>query len=274
MRINVRHETNYRYQAPARSALQLIRLTPRSCDNQFVRRWRVDVDAVAKLEKGEDAYGNLTHMVFVEGPVEELRIVVEGEVDTSDLGGFLRGAIERLPERFYLRVTPHTHPSPELREFAHDMSAGEGGDPLACLHRINAELHRLMAFDTAATTAETTAAEAFGARAGVCQDFAHVFIAAARTLGIPARYVSGYFLRSDINEQEAGHAWAEAHLAGLGWIGFDPAHGLCVTERYVRVAIGADGNEATPVRGAHVGGAGEELAVAVAVHEGRAIIEQ
>ena len=106
-----------------------------------------------------------------------------------------------------------------------------------------------------------------------CQDFAHVFVAAARTLGIPARYVSGYFLRTDTIDQEAGHAWAEAHVPDLGWIGFDPAQGLCTTDRYVRIAIGADGNDAAPVRGARVGGLDESLSVAIQVQQGRTIVE-
>ncbi len=101
-----------------------------------------------------------------------------------------------------------------------------------------------------------------------------MFIAAARQMSIPARYVSGYFLRTDTDQQEAGHAWAEAHIAGIGWVGFDPAHGLCADERYIRLATGRDYLEAAPIRGSRLGGQGESLSVLVSLHEGREIKEQ
>jgi len=273
MRIQVRHETSYSYSRPLEHAVQLMRMTPRSCDSQFVRRWRVEIDADARLSKGEDAYGNITHIVFLEGKIDHVRIVIEGEVETSDRAGLVAGTLERLPLSFYLRQTPLTAPSPALRTLAQDCRAGEGGDMLAALHQLNNRLHRDMRFDVQATTYETTAADAFQARHGVCQDFAHIFVAAARSLAIPARYVSGYFLRSDRADQEAGHAWAEANLPNLGWIAFDPAHGMCTSDRHVRVAIGADAHEAAAVRGAQIGGSDEKLNVAIDVRAGRNMVE-
>jgi len=273
MRIKVRHETTYTYRQPAASAVQLMRLTPRSCANQFVRHWRVEVDADARLEKGEDAHGNISHMVFIEGPSERIRIAINGEVDTTDLMGVVGSTLERQPAQVFLRPTPLSEASAEIRAFARECVAGEGGDRLATLHRITSTLHGEMRFDPAATTAMTAAADAYRARHGVCQDFAHVLIAAARSLAIPARYVSGYFLRSDRTDQDAGHAWAEAYLAGLGWVAFDPANGTCITDRYVRVAVGSDAWEAAPVRGAQIGGRDEALVVAIDVRQGRAIVE-
>ena len=274
MRIKVHHETSYSYRRPVASALQLMRLTPRSCDNQFVRAWRVEIDADARLEKSEDAFGNITHLAFIEGPLDRLRITIEGEVDTADLGGLVTATVERQPEQLFLRSTMLTDASAALKSFARDCAAGEGGDPLAALHKMNATLHRRMRFAIGATHAATTAADAFAAGEGVCQDFAHMLIAAARAIAIPARYVSGYYLRTDTTLQDAGHAWAEACLPAVGWIGFDPAQGLCVNERYVRVAIGADSREAAPVRGAQTGGGDETLTVAIDVRQGRAITHE
>lgn len=274
MRIQVRHDTSYDYSEPVGHAVQLMRMTPRSCGCQFVRRWRVEIDADARLSKGEDAYGNITHIVFLEGALEHVRIHIEGEVETSDQNGIVSGTLERLPLSLFLRQTALTAPSPELTDLSRDCKAGEGGDLLATLHRLNELLHRDMHFDTSATTVETTAAEAFKARQGVCQDFAHVFIASARSLNVPARYVSGYYLRTDRTEQEAGHAWAEAFVPGLGWIAFDPTHGSCATDRHIRVAVGADAHEAAPVRGAQVGGSDERLTVSINVQTGRGMIEE
>jgi transglutaminase-like putative cysteine protease len=132
------------------------------------------------------------------------------------------------------------------------------------MKRLNAE----MTFDTEPTQAETTAAEAFAGRRGVCQDGTHIFIAAARHLGIPARYISGHFFRDDdVTAQDAGHAWAESYVDKLGWVGFDPTNGISPTEAHVRVAVGLDYLGAAPVRGTRYGGGGETLKVAVNVDQ-------
>jgi transglutaminase-like putative cysteine protease len=253
--------------------LQLLRLMPRPFEGQFIRRWRVGVDTEARLDKSEDAYGNITHLVFLDGPLSRVRILIEGEVDTVDTNGQVRGSIERQPARLFLRETALTCASPALLRLARETRAAQGGELLATLHTLTARIYRDMEFRVGATTAATSAAEAFKAQAGVCQDFAHVLIAAARSLGVPARYVSGYYLRTDRTDQEAGHAWMEAHLPALGWIGFDPAQGLCVSDRYVRVAIGCDARDAAPVRGAQFGGHDESLDVSILVEQGRAIAQ-
>ncbi len=269
MRLKVRHQTTYSYDHPARFAMQVLRMTPRSHEGQFVRRWRVEVDADARLDRSEDAYGNITRTIFIEGPVEKVTIVVEGEVDTLDMAGFVRGSVERLPVPLFLRETALTRPSEPLRAFARKIAGGTAGDQIATLHQLMLRIEADMAFEPGTTAATTTAAEAFAARRGVCQDFAHVFVTAARTLAIPARYVSGYYFRTDGDRQDAGHAWAEAWVEGLGWIGFDPANGACVTDRYVRVAAGPDYLDAAPVRGSQTGGSTETLSVAVSVAQGQ-----
>jgi transglutaminase-like putative cysteine protease len=253
--------------------VQVLRKMPRSHDGQFVKRWRVETDADCRLDRDEDAFGNITHTFSMDGPIETMTVVVEGEVDTIDKGGLISGTVERLPLGFWLRETPLTRPTPIIREFAHDVARGEGGDRLAALHALMAAVHRSIRFQVGETDAATPAADAFARQVGVCQDLAHVFIAAARAMGAPARYVGGYFLRTDLHEQEAGHAWAEAHVEGVGWLGFDPAHAVCVTDRYVRVGIGADYLEAAPVRGTRIGGGAEALRVKVSVREGRAVVE-
>ena len=271
MRLKIWHRTTYRYSGTVRSAIQLLRLTPRSTEGQFVRKWRVMLDADVRLDRGEDAYGNITHLAFIEGSYSELDIVVEGEVDTTDTNGIVRGSYERQSETFFLRETNLTVASPAIRALARDAFAAEGGDRIAALHRINTTLNSTMRFDTRATTSATTAEASFAAGAGVCQDFAHIFIAAVRSAGVPARYVSGYYLRTDRIDQDAGHAWAEAYVPGLGWVAFDPAQGLSATDRYVRVAVGSDGNEAAPIRGARSGGDAEALTVAITVSNGQAV---
>jgi transglutaminase-like putative cysteine protease len=273
MRLKIRHETRYDYGMPAKSAVQILRLTPRSHDGQFVRRWRVEIDADCRLDRSEDAFANVTHTFTVDGPVTSMRIVAEGEVDIRDTGGYLRETVERFPLEFWLRDTHLTQVNPSIRDYALPIAGSEGGDKLATLHALMQAIHQDFRFLVGETNAATTAEQALRQRVGVCQDLSHVFIACARALGIPARYAGGYYLRTDTELQEAGHAWAEAHLDGLGWLGFDPANGVCTTDRYVRVAIGQDYLDAAPIRGVRFGGLDEELTVSVEVKQGTAIIE-
>lgn len=265
MRLTIRHETIYTYSTPARGVIQTLRLQPRNHDGQFVRRWRIDIDADCRVDRDEDAFGNITHTFTAEGAFTQLSVIAEGTALTSETGGLVKGTAERFPLSFWLRSTPLTEAKQRIRDFARLIAAGEGGDRLSLLHSLNTQLHREFSFVIGDTHAATTAEEAFAQRCGVCQDLAHVFIACARALGIPARYVGGYYMRTDTIYQEAGHAWAEAHVPGLGWIGFDPANGVCVTERHVRVASGLDYLDAAPVRGARLGGSDETLAVTVEV---------
>lgn len=264
MRLYVHHETTYRYAAPASGVIQILRLTPRNHVGQHVVDWRIDVDMDCRLRVSEDAFGNLTHVFSASGPIERLSIAATGEVETFDTAGVAQGAAERFPEEVFLRETPLTAASDELRALAGDV-AGAGADRLAGLHDLTTRIHRLMAFDPDPTHTATPASEAFHMKRGVCQDFAHVFISCARHLGVPARYVGGYFYRADLIDQEAGHAWAEAFVPDLGWVGFDPTHGVSPQAGHIRVAAGLDYLGAAPVRGSHTGGGGETLAVKVRV---------
>jgi transglutaminase-like putative cysteine protease len=265
MRLIIRHQTVYTFETPATGVIQTLRLSPRSHEGQHIVRWRLDIDRDCRLRSAEDAFGNQTHVFAVDGPIDSLTVLVEGEVDTQDTNGIVRGAPERFPPALYLRETPLTAPDVEIAAFAAEANEAAKGDILGSLHNLLDRLHERMAFEVGPTDAHTTAAEAFRIRKGVCQDLTHVFLVAARSLGIPARYVGGYFRRDDCAEQAAGHAWAEAYVPGLGWIGFDAASGECPTEGHVRVSLGLDYLGAAPVRGSRYGGSGEALAVAVSV---------
>jgi transglutaminase-like putative cysteine protease len=264
MRIRIRHETTYRYAEPPRMAVQHLRLSPRNHDGQHVVDWRIDVDRDCRLVQSEDAFGNTLHRFSVDGPIESISTVVEGEVTTFDMTGVVSGAVERFPPILYMRETPLTTPSAAIGDFARETTAKESGT-LAKLHALLGAIHESLTFDAAATHSATTAAECFEHRKGVCQDFSHLFIACARGIGAPARYVSGYFLGGDGEDQVAGHAWAEAYVEDLGWVGFDPTHGVAPQENHVRVAVALDYLGAAPIRGAHSGGGGETLDVKVRV---------
>jgi transglutaminase-like putative cysteine protease len=268
MRIRISHETTYRYERPAAGVIQTLRLTPRNHDGQYVVDWRIDVSENCQLVPHEDAFGNITHVFSVDGPLSELRVAVEGEVETQDTGGVVRGAIERFPPSLFLRETALNRTDPAIADFARAVRADADTDTLQTLHRLLARLHAHIAYDADPTHVATTAAEAFALKRGVCQDLTHVFIAAARSLAVPARYIGGHFRRADgVTDQEAGHAWAEAHVPDLGWVAFDAANGICATDAHVRVAVGLDYLGAAPVRGSRQGGGHEAMEVTVQVDQ-------
>ncbi|MGB8578910.1 MAG: transglutaminase family protein [Pseudolabrys sp.] len=270
MRIRISHATTYAYDTPPTGVTQLLRLTPRDHDGQHVVSWRIDLSEDCLLHQHEDAFGNITHSFTAEGPFNKLTVEVAGEVDTQDTDGLVSGAVERFPPQLYLRETSLTQTDAAIIDFAQATRAATDGDTLILLHALLTALNREIAFDTDPTHAATTAAEAFSLRRGVCQDITHIFVAAARALGVPARYVGGHFHRADgVTAQDAGHAWAEAYVENLGWIGFDPTNGICITDAHVRVAVGLDYLGAAPVRGTRFGGGGETLTVAVRVDQAR-----
>ncbi len=270
MRLGIRHETAYAYDTPATRAVQTVRLTPRGHDGQFVIDWRIDVDHDCRLDHTTDAFGNQVHSFTLDGPLDGFTIVAHGEVETVDTHGVLNGQVERFPPVVFLRDTALTASDATLRSFADEIAARAGDNRIDLMHAVMDGIRERMRFEVDATDTGTSAIEAFTHRHGVCQDFAHVFIAAVRHLGIPARYTSGYMLRVDeLNkEQPAGHAWAETLIEDLGWVGFDPTNGISPTDAYVRVAVGLDYLDAAPVRGARYGGDGETLAVKVSISHG------
>ncbi|PZP20147.1 MAG: transglutaminase [Sphingomonas hengshuiensis] len=257
MRLRIHHTTHYRYDALATDVIQALRLSPINHDGQHVIGWRIDADIDGSFRESTDAFGNRVTMFYTDGPTSDVTITVTGEAETADTAGIVR-APEVLPSAVFLRQTPLTKPGPAIGALAERFADRE---PLAALHALCTTLYAEMRFEIGATTARTSAAEALIAGHGVCQDFAHIFISAARILGIPARYVSGHLARTA--PQSAAHAWAEALVPGLGWVAFDPANGICATTSYLRVAIGLDYHDAAPLRGARRGGGGEVLNVTV-----------
>lgn len=258
MRIRIDYTTTYDYAAPAHGVIQLLRVQPRSGVDQQVSRWRIDLDVDGVLRPGTDAFGNWTHLFTADAPVRRLTLSVTGEVETHEAHGAVCGFAEPLPPAMFLRATALTTPDGDIAAFAHGLGAGSTLDRL---HALNGAIFAAMAFDAAATGTGTDAATAFAQQLGVCQDYTHIFCTAARAVGIPARYVSGHYVRAET--QPAGHAWAEALVPDLGWVGFDPTNGISVTPAHVRVAVGLDYLDAAPVRGARRGGGTETMAVRV-----------
>lgn len=267
MHLFIDHRTEYRYSEPQRRIIQLLRVTPPSFNGQQIIDWQINVECDARLLPGRDGFGNDTTMLYVDGPINSLVLTIKGEVLTENRHGIVQGAPSQLPPDVFLQQTALSRTSSEISDFASAISAQQA-DRIACLHLLMDELHGRIRFDPDETYVEREASDAFAPGTGVCQDHAHIFCAAAREIGVPARYVSGHlFQRDDSGRQPASHAWAEAFVDGLGWVGFDPTNNMCPDDAYIRVAIGLDYRDAAPLSGSRAGGGTESLFVGVTVSQ-------
>jgi len=265
MTLAIRHTTHYAFSEPVLHALQRLRLTPKATQGQRIVEWKMTFDnARAELEYDDQHFNHVT-LIGVTPGAREVTVTCEGIVETEDNAGVIGRHSGHLPLWSFLRQTPLTRPGAKLRALLREVQGPAGEAPLDFLHALSGLIRDRIAYETGRTHAATTAEEAVQHGYGVCQDHAHIFIGAARASGIPARYVSGYLMMDDRIHQEATHAWAEAHVEGLGWVGFDVSNGICPDPRYVRVATGSDYRDAAPVTGISFGGMEEVLSVGVAV---------
>ena len=266
MRLWIRHNTRYQFSQPTVRGLQRLRLRPKSTHGQSVIEWRMDYTG-AKLEaEYEDQHCNPTVLVSVIPGVEAVTVSCSGLVETSDNAGIIGKHSGHMPMWSFLAQTPLTAPGPKMRAIAASLDPVDG-DGLARLHALSRRVLDAVRYEIGHTDATTPAETAIAAGRGVCQDHAHVFIGVARLLGVPARYVSGYLMMNDRIDQEAGHGWAEAYVAGLGWVAFDVSNGISADARYVRIATGFDYREAAPVTGISYGAGETALSVDLAVEQ-------
>jgi transglutaminase-like putative cysteine protease len=262
--ISISHVTRYTLAAPANYSVQSLRLTPPSFDGQKVASWDIEMPHIEEAVPFRDCFANMAHLVAIPEPHSVITITARGIVETQDRNGSVRGLFETTPVRVFKRETPTTAPDEAIRALAAGI---EGKGALERMHALMTAVNDGVEYLVGVTDAHTSAAEALREGRGVCQDHAHIFISAARVLGVPARYVNGYFVTGGEEPAEAHHAWAEVWIDGLGWLGFDPANGLCPTERYIRLACGLDSGSAAPVRGTRRGGVEEVLDVVVEVQQ-------
>lgn len=266
MRLAIRHTTRYRFDEPVIHALQRLRLTPKETQGQEIVDWKMEYEYAHHELSYEDQNHNTVTLVAVEQGAMEVTVTCRGTVDTHDHAGVIGSHAGHMPLWSFRGQTKLTRPGSGMRALAKDIK-GQGLEALDMLHALSARVSDVVRYEAGSTRVDTSAEESLGAGCGVCQDHSHIFIGVARLLGIPARYVSGYLMMDDRIDQEATHAWAEAHVEGLGWVGFDISNGISPDQRYVRVATGRDYREAAPVAGISYGNATEVLEVAVAVEQ-------
>ncbi|CAM3085491.1 Transglutaminase-like domain-containing protein [Sphingomonas antarctica] len=263
MRLSIDHHTRYKFSEPQARVVQLLHMTPLDNEAQTVLDWRIDVDCDARLREGTDGYGNHVTMLYVDGPVEALAITVRGQVLTEDMAGIVRGAPEPLPPVFYTRGSAATSAGEATIALAR---SARGSDPLERAHRLNGVVAHAVTIEGGRAEKILAPDDILASGHATVREAAQLMVAAGRAAGFPARFVSGHSLHGpDRARRRSAHYWAELHLGAIGWVGFDPCAGASPDESYVRVAVGVDLAEVTPVAGTRIGGGVEELDVAVSV---------
>jgi transglutaminase-like putative cysteine protease len=262
MHMHIRHETRYRYERPVKYSVQSLHLTPRRDLSQRALSWSIAAPG-RRLEQ-IDAYGNIAHLLTIEEPHREISIVVRGVVETADTDARLDdGPLSPLA---YLAPTQLTLPNEHIKAFA-SATLAHISDPKERVQALAEAVLGAVRYKSGTSDVQDSAAVAFKSGEGVCQDHAHVFIAAARAVGMPARYVSGYLYTGDASDA-ASHAWVDAWLGPeIGWQSMDVTHTRPAVRTYCRLAVGRDYLDAAPVRGMRQGGGGEKMEANVLIAE-------
>lgn len=280
MYYRIRHLTRFRYSSTVTESLMEVRMHPRTELHQRCLDFQLAVSPKALIHTYRDFVGNSIHHFDIPGAHRQLQIMAESIVEMKpwpDLPYFLPPGAwadldhitaqgdywEMLLPSFYVRS------SPLLEQLMAEIGAVRRDDPLSLLRELNRRIFEVFDYVPKSTRVDSPIEDALSQRAGVCQDFAHIMIAILRELRIPSRYVSGYLFHReedhDRSSDGASHAWVEALLPELGWVGFDPTNNLMAGERHIRTAIGRDYADVPPTRGVFKGNARTELSVAVGV---------
>lgn len=265
MRLRVTHDTTFSYDAPVIEAYMEMRLRPLDAGGQRCESFRIGTDPAGEVLGYVDRFGNIVRHFDTIAPHDRLVVSTRTEVSTPVAFVDPQRELSPLDHYDYLQPTAYAPSSPAIRALARGCVVP--GDGVATAGAVMAAVHSALAYAPGSTTVKTTAAEALADGRGVCQDFAHLMIAACRELGLPARYVSGYVLSPRRGDTAASHAWCDVFIAGRGWVSLDPTHAAAQTDHYVRVAVGRDYADAPPTRGVFKGAGEETMKVDVRVEE-------
>src|SRR5271166_198731 len=278
---SVRHTTTFRYEPAVRESVMEVRMQPRSEANQRCLSFTLDVSPAANITQYRDPCGNTVHHFNIAGSHTEVKVVAQSMVQVqpvraprpSEAGDWADLDALTNADDFWEMMLPSqfARSSEALQHLANELHVERRGGPLEVLTKLNEGIYNLFAYVPNSTKVDSPIEGALLNRQGVCQDFAHIMIALARSHRIPSRYVSGYLFHREENGHQdrslegASHAWVEALVPRLGWIAFDPTNNLIGGDRHIRVAIGRDYADVPPTRGVHKGEAQSELSVAVTV---------
>jgi transglutaminase-like putative cysteine protease len=278
MFFSIRHITRFRYSGPVSESMMEVRMHPRSDGSQRCLSFQLSVSPRARVMQYRDYLGNSIHHFDVPSHHAQLFVVAEALVDVQppqavpySLPSSTWHTLDRMVGEgdYYEMLMPSqfSKPTPALLDLAKKLGVERRNDPLRTLRELNASIYHWFDYVPQSTKVDSPIEQAIEAGRGVCQDFAHIMIALVRELRIPCRYVSGYLFHLDKEHERsiegATHAWVEAFLPELGWVGFDPTNNTIVDEQHVRTAIGRDYADVPPTKGTFKGNVESELGVSV-----------
>ena len=289
MLLEIRHVTQYHYDAPVRESVMEVWMQPQKVARQRLVSFELELDPPAQLFSYADTFGNAVYHFDVPQPHDRLTIVARSAIETQpppplpealDMGEWdrLRSDFVRGENFDFLRPHGFAVETPALHAFieANNLNALRTRDPLTALRELNRIVYESFAYDPGVTEADSPIDHALEARSGVCQDFTHIMITICRLWGIPARYVSGYLFTDreagDRSDPDATHAWVEVFLPSTRWIGLDPTNNTMAGERHIAAAVGRDYGDVPPSRGVYKGEADSALAVGVSIRRARAAV--
>jgi transglutaminase-like putative cysteine protease len=282
---SIRHVTRFVYTPPVTESMTEVRMQPRAEGGQRCLKFELHTQPRARILGYRDHLGNIVHHFDIPGKHSQLKITAESTVEIAAAPPLPEsldaGAWEAMDEINrsgaywdYLAPSQYAFKTELLAELARELRVKRRGDPLNLLREINAAIYESFDYKPQSTSVDSPIDDALRMRVGVCQDYAHIMIALARELRIPCRYVSGYLFHEgnghDRSAAGASHAWVEAYLPELGWVGFDPTNNLIAGERHIRTAIGRDYADVPPTRGVFKGLAQSELSVGVQISPAKA----
>lgn len=261
MRLRIEHTTTFLYDHPISEAYTEMRLKPLEADGQRCLNFTLVTEPRDEVHQYADRFGNDVRHFDVIQPHQKLMAAAVSEVLTPATFTSEAVRLSVLDEFDYLMGTDYAPLTTELAGFA--ATHAVAGDPAATIIALMRAIYNGLQYEKGATDVYTTADKALALGRGVCQDFAHILLAACRSQGIPARYVSGYLYNNE--RDAASHAWVDAYAPGRGWLSLDPTHNCEQTDHYVRVAVGRDYADVPPTRGIFKGKAKETMQVEVKV---------
>tara|TARA_B100000989_G_C19507890_1_gene457376 strand:+ start:59 stop:874 length:816 start_codon:yes stop_codon:yes gene_type:complete len=266
----ISHKTTFEYQTAPKYVLQRLHLTPLKLAHQRALKWEISISGGAIELETVDHHGNDVHICRYYSDFRKIEIICRGTVEVSDTAGVSGVHNNKIPLSVYRNSTALSMLGPSLRRISKEFKIimrDKSYDELSILHDLSACIAENIRYSKGKTDVNTTAEMAMEIGAGVCQDHVHAFLAVSRSLGFSARYVSGYLMMNKNSVQNASHAWAEIHIHGLGWVGFDVSNGISPDDRYVALATGFDYTDVIPISGLRLGTGGEEISTQISVSQ-------
>ena len=255
MQLKITHRTEYLYERYVHHSIHELRLTPINSSNQEIESWKISTPN--KLSESFDAFGNTCHVFVMDSNYVNLMIEAKGEIHTKDQS-FFEDPKDSVSPYYLLQQTHLTEPSPAMLQHFEPLNKDRWTPEL--LLELASEIQQMISYESGITVIETSAAQAFELKKGVCQDHAHMMLSICRSFDIPARYVSGYFYDED-NSDLASHAWVDVCLdiENAIWHSIDVTNACFSNGRHIRLAVGRDYAHVAPVKGIRSGGGREEL---------------